>query len=319
MNIVEDFICAQSHYLGDSHVKIGRTHFVSSQIPKEKFTHLDRQTVINIQYNSIRNAFALNDTPTQFEAFNHAVGGSGNEWLEITQLNSSTLLAFLCFSGVTKSNPITIQGFKPFTHAFFEVKSPLKPSGRSHPVSNMDIVLTNSSQVLFLESKFTEYLTTTFAYKVKPYYLKAYDNVLGEIIQVGDVIFNRTSCSWESPKCRQYLEGIKQMVCHYLGIKNCIEQTAVRIPSWNVNIADSASECLAAKSEFFLGEILFAFSCDEFKNYKRLHSQLVPRLKPIRINDKRFSVVKELFTYQSIFSGTNAKLLTKPIREFYAL
>lgn len=183
----------------------------------------------------------------------------------------------------------------------------------------MDVVLTNESQVLFLESKFTEYLNTTLTYKVKPYYIRAYSDAFGEQLQLDNIIFDRTSCSWKSLNGRQYLEGLKQMVCHYLGIKNCIEQKAGQIASWNVDTSDSIDKSISSKSEFFLGEVLFDFSCDEFVNYKRLHSQLVQKLSPVLVNGKRFTVINELLTYQSIFNGANARLLTQTIRNFYGL
>lgn len=106
MKTVENFLNKNAHFLGENYVPSGRTHFVRSTVSKESLTHLDKNSIINAQYESICQAFEIKESISRRQAFNHAVNGSGNEWLEITQLNSSALLAFLCFSGVSESDSL---------------------------------------------------------------------------------------------------------------------------------------------------------------------------------------------------------------------
>lgn len=116
------------------------------------------------------------DCPDWDLKYQQAVSGSGQEKDKITTLHSSSLLALLCFSNVSKYNCLKINGIE-YDQVWFEVKNKVfdKPS-------NIDVVLGNSKtqDLLFLESKFTEYLSadnSAFAAK----YLDFYKSILPEI------------------------------------------------------------------------------------------------------------------------------------------
>ena len=93
------------------------------------------------------------DIPDWKEKFNEATFGQGNEINRILTLHSSALLALLCFSHVSEENPLFIDGIR-YNERWFEIKNKVfnKPS-------SIDVVLKNTDgDILFIESKFTEYL-----------------------------------------------------------------------------------------------------------------------------------------------------------------
>ena len=115
----------------------------------------------------LKKVFCLGD------AFQHkyeqAVSGNGQEEQKINRLHSSALLSLLAFYSVSKENPITFElnGKEVvFTNVEFEHKNGVgkDEKGMGHN-SNMDIMLYDGDtldsikNVLFLESKFSEYLT----------------------------------------------------------------------------------------------------------------------------------------------------------------
>lgn len=101
--------------------------------------------------------------------FLEAAYGNGHESNEITQLNSSALAALMFFYSVSDSNPLiisfTTKGKKirlKFTSVILEKENPVFVA--NYP-SSIDIALYGKNEdsgnpaVLFLESKFGEYLT----------------------------------------------------------------------------------------------------------------------------------------------------------------
>lgn len=98
-----------------------------------------------------------------------ATSGDGQEARRIRTLHSSSLLCLLCFYGVSEERPLNliVEGRQVrFTSSQFEVKNPVgtDETGKEHN-SNMDVVLYGKDSqngkkvILFLESKFSEYLT----------------------------------------------------------------------------------------------------------------------------------------------------------------
>lgn len=110
--------------------------------------------------------------PDWGELYRQAVSGSGKEEEKITTLHSSSLLALLCFANITEENPLRIAGTK-YTKVWLEVKNRVFDNP-----SNIDIVLGNGgSDLLFIESKFTEYLTPANKAFAKKYF-NFYQNIL---------------------------------------------------------------------------------------------------------------------------------------------
>ena len=95
--------------------------------------------------------------------FKQAVSGSGNELLKIDSMKSSSLLAFLFFQNVNKELKIKIKD-EYYSIVKFEFKNKV-----FNGPSNIDVVLENEKSILFVECKFTEYLTPSTVDIRKPY------------------------------------------------------------------------------------------------------------------------------------------------------
>lgn len=281
-----------------------QTHYVG-----RSFNEI-RKSIIEEHFDNICKAFGLHNSPEIRELFYAATCGSGNEWMEINQLNSSTLLAFLCFCNVSEGNEIEIEGDK-YSKVLFEVKSPLPMNKvdkrKTVPSSNMDIVLLNEQSALFLESKFSEYVKPKKA-EVSSYYNELYTHLFREGLKFKNFQFQHQT--WQGINGeRAYMEGVKQMISHYLGIQNCINNPK----KWKV--ADLCGKRIK------LGEIVYRFGekddpASKFGHYSRISSELLSRLKN---KDPQIDVIDKVLPYQEIFSGENASLLTKKTREFYGL
>ena len=164
------------------------------------------------------------------KAYNMAVAGDGDEESKIVTIHSSSLLALLCFFSVSPTNPLTI-GEDKYTEVMFEVKNVvIKADGRKP--SNVDVLLVSKTadgkarKLLFLESKFTEYIThhpVELALKYREFYKILNDSLPNLKFRIGnyDVTHQDGSESTVfglSSDERQYLEGIKQVFSHLLGI-----------------------------------------------------------------------------------------------------
>lgn len=277
--------------------------------------------IIKQQFETIRNTFKIKKD--KYKLFKQAVGGSGSEWKEINQLNSSTLLAFLCFQSVSKDTPLHIVlGNREieFTTVSFEQKNclPKSTSGRfkkSHPASNMDIVLMDANKEfeLNLESKFTEYFTSQKAFSVANYYGEQYDFLFKDQHMSSSIKYchdgkpDYNNCRWETLDDEgHYIEGIKQMVSHYLALRQRKKRDEFR------------------HRRIYLGELLFDFNDkrahskenDEFTDYKKCHYELYKRLS----HSSEITYIGKLLTYQKIFSlQGNSSLLTPAVKSFYML
>lgn len=277
--------------------------------------------IIKQQFETISSTFKIKKD--KYELFKQAVSGSGSEWKEINQLNSSTLLAFLCFQSISKDTPLHIvlgnRGVD-FTAVSFEQKNYLPKSisdrfKKSHPASNMDIVLTDADNEfeLNLESKFTEYFTSQTKFSVASYYGEQYDFLFKDQYTSSRIKYchdgkpDYNNCRWETlDDGGHYIEGIKQMVSHYLGLRQRKSNDEFK------------------HRRIYLGEILFDFNDkrshsqedDEFTDYKKCHHELYKILSHF----SEITYIGKLLTYQKIFSlPGNSCLLTPAVKSFYKL
>ena len=275
-----------------------------------------RDEIIETHYKAICSAFELVANDHDMRLFKEATNGSGNEWMEVNQLNSSTLLAFLCFHKVSTKHRLIFNGVE-YSEVHFEVQSPLSPDGRSAPVSNMDVVLLTNDhkKALFLESKFSEYLTSS-----KPKPKSYYPNKHPDLFVTGSCAihysFNGSdyTCSYKNdiwttePKnSKLYLEGLKQMICHYLGILHC-KNTANAWQSY---------EYLSSSTEIKLGEIVFKFHGDEksFPQYRAAYHELAKKLNSHA--QGKLELIQDIQTYQDLFIEENSVLLDPKVKSFY--
>ena len=260
---------------------------------------------------TIKDVFGI--TKDSFDGkFYKAIEGAGQEWKTLNVFHSSSLLALLCFYDVSEQNPlsINIEGEKcKFTSSEFEVSNIIGRDKRGKDYSShIDVKLTGTCGEkcvsLYLESKFSEYVNqrgnTSFSYTED--YNSIYTKLQGKIedldINIGcDKI---TLVQTNSKRPAQYWEGFKQMVSHYLGMKNCKDQSDL----------------------IYLGEIVYDFrpfkdmQNDFYEDYREIYKQLVDALEDIETEPQKFKVGKNLLTYQGVFESFN---LDERVRELYNL
>lgn len=245
------------------------------------------------------------------EKFYQVINGAGQEWKRLNVFHSSSLLCLLCFYNISEQAPlnITIDGkVCRFTASEFEVLNEIDKNKRHYPYySHIDVKLSGlcegKSVSLYLESKFSEYVnqrgaqkfTSTEEYEL--IYSKLDRKIEGLDISTGDdkIILKNI----DNKRPAQYWQGIKQMVSHYLGMKNCKDTCDIK----------------------YLGEILYDFRSsimepDYFRTYENIHQQLVKALEETEPKPQTFKVGKNMMTYQDIFKNYS---LDERVREIYNL
>ena len=242
------------------------------------------------------------------EKFNQATNGNGHEWKRITRLHSSSLLAFLMFSQISEKHRFVIkidERDEEFSDARFEVKNWIEDNDL-HP-SNVDVVLSNNTTVLFIESKFTEYLCRSRESDVISE--ERYGKRFRELFNA----FQGIRCKTDRDKSTlrllssdggsHYIEGLKQVVAHYMGLEYASQN------GW----FGQDRERLNGRRLCF-AEVLFDFKDEKsqkmLNDYRTLYQRLVEKL-PHR--DDIF-VCPKVMTYQEVFKGF---CVEESIRQFY--
>ena len=261
------------------------------------------------------------------EKFRQTCSGSGDELRKITTLHSSSLCALLCFFNVTEQNYLTISipdyGEYKFTDSYFEFKNKVIKSP-----SNMDIVLVgtntknNNKVVLFLESKFSEYVLSVGMYKDigKSYYKKGcFSAPIYEALENNKTFDFSEKNGFENKDI--YNEGLKQIISHYYGIRNFLKGKPYKK---GYEMFNKIHDQINAQ-EILLGEIIFEFTkINEryLESYKEKYSELAKiinkKYNQDFNNDKKdFKVIKQLLTYSSIIDKNSTYKLPPKVRDFY--
>lgn len=262
----------------------------------------------------LKDVFGI-ENPVFCAKFAEAISGDGQEARKITTLHSSSLVSLLVFYSVSNENPIYMEidgRIEKFTESHFEVKN--KVDEGSNNYSNVDVVLYGDNCVLYLESKFSEYLKTgPVEVKETHYYKSIYDKLKDYLAKAGLKLVsidgkNLLDTIDGNPF---YSEGIKQMISHFLGVTN--EVKSGRLITVGKTVA--------------LGEILFDFAdrvpnaTNKKNSYNSAYMELRKGLKRCSEDDQTGIVVNELATYQGVLENEKnkhfLKNLPKSIREFY--
>jgi len=284
------------------------------------------------------------------KALKEALHGNGNEAKRFTTFHSSSLCAFMHFLGIDEKHPIDIpindNKSMKFNKAYFEYKN-IVTGG--YP-SNVDVVLESKEAILFLECKFSEYLKNQrgefrvgknadneYAKVINQLIKQNYDNETDTLF-VGkdknkrltnvnkDIVETKTEKTDDGEeketnfvyldgdgrkrKKPYYLAGIKQMIAHYIGVKNFIKNN-----KYSNYCEDDRRKCLNAQGkDVYLGTIVFKFN-KEFDNesrrleaYRKDYKTLIKKLNEIKIEDKiedKIYFINDLLTYQDNFSTKN--------------
>lgn len=286
----------------------------------------------------LKRLFSLDDPNDIFiEKATQAGSGDGNEWRRMRTLHSSSLCALLHFWNIS-DHPFTIllnETEITFSNVFFEVKNRVfeKPS-------NVDVVLTGTSEnhnpvVFYLESKFSEYImnSETGGSKFRKrglvsskYFKKEGFNMdallerlnLEKCKACDESYFFRWRNQCREPKQWLYAEGIKQIIAHYLGVCNEIEQKFDKRGSNQQELAKLERDL---KTDLYLGSVIFEFDEkneeDAFSakrdRFDSLYSLLASALNDLS-QPSRLHVVDHLLTYQDL---QKALQLSEKTRQFY--
>ena len=242
-----------------------------------------------------------------------AVAGDGQEYRRISTLHSSSLVALLCFYSLSKEHAlkINIDGQEiEFYESLFEQKNSIGKEGHN---SNMDVVLIGfnkqgESVILFLESKFSEYLSHGKYDKISDVYDEVYYQLTADQQPIDGLEIVRGKDMWSisaAPhRSQQYCQGIKQMISHYQGMQK--------------GFIGSAED---KYDHIYLGEILFKFpeevdaKHNSYNSYVGLYKQLAQKLNSIN-TCKKFKVIETSLSYQDVLKDFD---LDTNVREFYAL
>lgn len=281
--------------------------------------------------NRLAELFGIQHRDLFLKKFTQSCGGSGQERRRIAVLHSSALCALLFFYNVSEENPymMEIAGREYiFTNSCFEYQNTVV-EGRNP--SNVDVVLIGRDSagkptVLFLESKFSEYyegtgkkLKIAAAYLDDRYgkalYSKSSLDKMGfdTTVRDGDETFSLRS------KEACYLEGVKQMISHYIGVRNLCDSPDGR--------DDAVAKAISAGAKVLLGEILFTKGIGQLsigngeeclasyrKKYMILADALNEQLEKDGFSSK-FTVLRDILSYSQF--QDKAYIQEPQIKRFY--
>lgn len=289
---------------------------------------------------TLSNVFGFPITHKVKALFESATSGDGDERRKILTLHSSSLLAFICFHQIS-SVPITIDGIV-YDEIMFEVKNDVISAALGKP-SNVDVFLLGEHRknLLFIESKFTEYLNGGRAYLSEERYKAFYDILLTNNLfhfnasklpvrhkpdkEHAEPYFTDEYCLNTGEQTKGYYGGIKQAFSHLLGIGTgpAIDQ-AKGNELYNLELLDSADEIKFAS---------IVFNCDnkKYTSYNNLYTSIFTNEGAIKesinevlrengINHEniigKLKILPNLLSYQTIFEDYP---LHQNIRIFYSL
>ena len=281
------------------------------------------------EFGTLKRIFGIRESARGL--FEAATGGNGNEKQKILTLHSSSLLAFLCFNDIA-NHPITIDGIvyndgTVYNEVMFEVKNNV--INNSPGKSNIDVLLMgeNRKKLLFLESKFTEYLSGGKV-TLSPHRYEEFYSMLTEKnnfrFSAGYLPVNsKTDKSqktqyalYKGKKTSEYLEGIKQAFSHLLGIATGPAKKQTK------GNEDYTSSLLENADEIKFASIVFNCDNDKFEKYDDLYKSVFENSDVIKDTIKdvlkkrelKLTIVPHLLQYQEVFQ---ASFLHDKVREFY--
>lgn len=271
------------------------------------------------------------------QKFAMACSGSGREYSRITTLHSSSLCALLFFYNVTEKNSLKIEGIGTFTKSVFEFRNPVMAG--NHP-SCMDVVLLGVDDqgedlVLFIESKFSEYYMCAAKKSCEisdKYLYHKYSEALYE-----DEFLEELGICKSCVKDGQftihsdegfYIDGIKQMISHYVGMRNCIDSDCGCVEQKEKD-QDEIVEAIKDGAKVMLAEIIFdpiigCFEISEGKTYKEIYAEkfkmLAEKMNSIIENSdfiRRVYVHPEVLGYSMFLKDNLGFELDEGVKEFY--
>ena len=193
-----------------------------------------------------------------------------------------------------------------FDEVYFETKNKVV---KNRKPSNIDVVLVSNSSktILYLESKFSEYYLSNGSVEVSADYLSEENCMLGkQIYENEDIInsigLNRTENNDDKTvfkidsdkningKYKSYCGGIKQMISHYIGLANFVNESIYCRDSRNKELNKKLKKLFDSGYSIYLGEILFNFDNEEIikyrEDYREKYKELARLLNDFSNNSK---------------------------------
>lgn len=315
---------------------------------------------------AIEEAFSISNKYVFKNKYEQAIDGDGNEKEKILSLHSSSRCSLLCFYNV-EEKPITLEVDNKkitFNYSTFEFKNPVIGSP-----SNMDVVLISEDEktVLFLESKFSEYYMSSGnisgfisnSYK-EPYKDKKKKKHSVSIYdRLDELELKSTNCTqnYKDKNGKEhtrhgfklktidnslnYLDGIKQMISHYIGVRRRLDGDSLSEDTKNENKEKIYKKVLEivrnSESAVYLGEILFdkfylSNECKKdnlddpkviLENYSKLYEKFANILndeiqKSESEYKNRFKVLAKHINYSDVMKKNESQIDEK-ILKFYGI
>jgi len=236
--------------------------------------------------------------PIHKEMFEEGSGSELNDSVtpaKAKAIDSSSMLSYNFFRNIDEQHPLQIDEIT-YNKVFFEVK--LRTLQKSNMPANIDVVLlsTDGTKALFIESKFLEYLI--------------YDNnELSKTYLNEDSYFDDNeerkllillANQYNNLKNKRYNYGIKQNICHLIGISNlkCSEKAK---GIFKKQYKNKEQLLILKANEYYFMNVLF-----EPKNDKAhpFFDQYTKDLKNIDIPvgiKKKYIYKSFIMTYKKIF------------------
>lgn len=272
------------------------------------------------------------------DKFKMAISGDGQEVKRIGVLHSSSLAALLMFYSISKEKPLSChlsdKKHYTFTESYYEVKTNVKDSH----YSNMDVVLVgtndyNENVILFLECKFSEYLSTGMCNDIS---LDAYEdkykdlgllceNAIEDIIIIKGKGKDNVDCLQIKSNKQHYCNGIKQMISHFIGVTNFTNKgiSSFDIKQKNQCFVSRLSKLHDDGALVLLGEVLFEFNDKidkrdkegktKLDNYKCIYEHLAEMLNS---HSDRVFTLPHVHTYKELLKDFSLELGIKKFYQF---
>ena len=219
--------------------------------------------------------------------------GSGGELHSKAEaVHSSSMLSYNFFHWIDEKHPFYWEDTK-YTQVFFEVK--MKTIKNSPAPANMDVILINEDRqrILFIESKFTEYMET-----------RKFD--LSDSYKDNSKWYNK-SVDWSkivnynAESKFKYKEGIKQLISHLFGIHSQFVDPCERFKKIGI---DFKSVNIKFITLIFEPSTKYEKEHKDYNNYYELVEDFCSKIK----NVNGLKVVPEWKSYSELWNVMNNQM-----------
>lgn len=233
--------------------------------------------------------------------------GSGNELedklipAKARAVDSSSMLSYNFFRNIDDNHSIIINGIE-YNKCLFEVKLPtLTTRGGS---ANIDVVLLSKDEihVLFIESKFLEYLESDSTELADSY--KKLDSFYADNKESEGLC---KMCKSYKVQNGHYNYGIKQNICHLVGISNLFNSEKAKEKFKQLNakcLKESDIDIMkSGKTSFSLIDVLFVPDDEEaIKKYIEYENDITEFVDGVPEELKRYIPETFVMNYREIYS-----------------